>query len=152
MKNVLLFAFFLCSSLLLAQSSVLTPPENVTIAFKKQYPKKVASWSVEYDKSDDIKFEAEFNVASNIKAFALYWSDGVFISYKVQIPKTKLPLKAQNYLAKNYAVKTIIQNYLVLDDKNEETFETGIKISKQLYKVVFNKEGEGIAKIRVKFI
>lgn len=152
MKNILLFAFFLCSSFLAAQISVLVPPENVTMAFKKQYPEKAAIWSIEYGKNDKINFQAEFNIDSKTKAYAMYDSDGFFKSYRIPIPITKLPLNAQDYLSKNYQVKSIMQHYSVLDDKNGETYNTGIKINKELYRLVFSKEGELVARIKVKFI
>ncbi|WP_264538043.1 hypothetical protein [Flavobacterium sp. N1736] len=156
MKNILLLIAFLCSSFLIAQKGVLVPPDAVTIAFEKQNPKKIASWSIEYGKSDDVYFEATFNTTAKNKAFALYDSNGVFKSLKTQILIAKLPLKAQTYLKKNYPAKGKVQPVgkilNKIDDTNSETYIAEIKKDKKLYNVVFDKDGEFIKRIEISFL
>lgn len=153
MKNVLLLIAFLYSSLFIGQNSLLLPSENVIAAFEKQYPNKKPIWTLEYGKNDDVRFVAEFKAIDKTKQFAIYNSDGSFKSLKTQIQITKLPLKAQTYLKKNYPVKGKINPigkiFAIIDDKNNETYIGEIKKDKKLYNVVFDKDGEFIKRIEI---
>lgn len=153
MKNFLFFTLFLYSNFLIGQNSLIIPPENVTNSFENQYPKKTVLWSIEYGKGDDIYFVGAFNIAAKTKAFVLYDARGVFKSLKTQITITKLLLKAQNYLKKNYPdkgkVKSIGKIFSMIDDKNTETYIAEVKKDKKLYNVVFDKEGEFIKRIEI---
>jgi len=154
MKNILVLIIFLYSSFLIGQKrSLLVPPEAVTASFEKQYPKKIALWSIEYDKNDEIYFEGTFTTTGKNKAFVLYDSYGTFESLKTQILIKKLSLKAQNYLKKNYPIKGKVRPVgrilAVIDDKNTQTYIAEVKKDKKLYNVVFDKEGEFIKRIEI---
>ncbi|OIV39874.1 hypothetical protein [Flavobacterium johnsoniae] len=70
MKNIFLAGAFLWCGLLLAQNSLVVPPQNIRTAFENQYPKKKAVWDIEYSgKSDDIIFEAQFNETAKNSSF-----------------------------------------------------------------------------------
>lgn len=149
MKNVFLIAVFLCSSFLMAQEGtnmkkVITPPEKVKFAFEKEYPGKVPVWSEEYvgDDNDEIRYEAKYNVDNKTKAKAIYDNLGSLKAYELQIPLNKLPQKAQVYLKKNYSAKAIKEIAVVVDYKNETTYEVGIQKEGKFYDVVFDKDGD----------
>lgn len=153
MKKVFWLAVLLFSNFIIGQKpSVLLPPDNIVTIFKNQYPDKAAIWSLEYVKDNYVNYVAEFNYGPKIKAYALYNSDGVFKFCKKQIVTTQLPPKAQKYLAQNNMVKSITQSYSVITDINEESYITGVKINKQLYRIVFDKEGEYMTRIKVNYI
>lgn len=148
MKNVFLIFTFLCSSFLLAQEGtnmkkVITPPEQVRLAFEKEYPGKVPVWSEEYvgDDNDEIRYEARYNVDAKTKALAIYDNLGNMKAYELQIPLNKLPLKAQSYLKKNYSPKAIREIALVVDYKNITTYEVGITKDSKFYDIQFDKDG-----------
>lgn len=153
MKNILLLITFLYTSFLIGQKSVLVPPEAVTTAFAKQNPKKVAYWSIEYGKNDEIYFEAAFNAAAKTKAFALYDSYGAFRSLKTQVPLAKLPVTAQTYLKKNFPVKAkvnpVVRTLTVIDAQNTQTYIAEVKKDKKKYNVVFDATGEFIKKTEI---
>jgi len=151
MKNVLIFAAFLYSNFFIAQS-LLVPPENVVMAFEKQYPNKKPIWTLELGKNDEIKFVAEFKATPQIKEFVIYDSNGVFKVDKKQISISKLSLKGQTYLKKNYTLKAISQILAVVDDQNQATFIAEVKKDKKMYNVVLNKDGEFIKRIEIHLI
>jgi len=143
MKNFYLAAAFLISSLVMGQQNGVLPPANVKMAFEKQYPKKIALWTVEYgDQKDDIKFKAKFNETATTKAYAVYDGKGVFKAYKAQIQIDQLPFKAQLYLKKEYPAKPARQILLVIDAQNKTTYKVEGKNNIKFYDVIFNKEGE----------
>ncbi len=148
MKNVLLILTFLCSSFLIAQEGtnmkkVITPPEQVRLAFEKEYPGKVPVWSEEYvgDDNDEIRYEARYNVNNTTKALAIYDNLGNMKAYELQIPLSQLPPKAQAYLKKNYSVKAIREVALVVDYKNITTYEVGVTKDNKFYDIQFDKDG-----------
>ncbi|WP_246074231.1 hypothetical protein [Flavobacterium daemonense] len=123
---------------------VITPPEKVQFAFDKEYPGKTAVWSEEYvgDDDDEIRYEAKFNKDKNTKAVAIYDNLGVLKAFELQIPLSKLPWPAQNYLRKNYSPKAIKEIAVVVDDKNKTTYEVGVTKDSKFYDVVFDKDGD----------
>ncbi len=148
MKNVFLTFTFLCSSFLIAQEGtnmkkIITPPEQVRLAFEKEYQGKVPVWSEEYvgDDADEIRFEARYNVNSTTKAVAVYDNLGNMKAYELQIAFRDLPIKAQTYLKKNYKAKAIREIAMVVDDKNKTTYEVGVTKDTKFYDIVFDKEG-----------
>ncbi len=148
MRNSILFIAFLYSSFLIAQKGMLVPPEAVTAAFEKQYPKKAALWSIEYSQNDAVYFEGAFTTTEKTKAFVLYDSYGAFKSLKTQITVAKLPVNAQTYLKKNYPVKGKVKPVgkilNVVDDKNTQTFIAEEKKDRKLYNIVFDSTGDFI--------
>lgn len=153
MKKLLILTAFLYSSFLIAQNSILVPPEAVVRAFEKQYPKKKPNWALEYGKNDEIYFEGTFNTDAKTKALVLYDSNGTFKSLKTQILINKLPLKTQNYLKKDYPAKGKIKSvgkiFTMIDDKNNVRYIVEAKKDKKLYNVVFDKDGEFIKRIEI---
>lgn len=148
MKNVFLIFTFLCSSFLIAQEGtnmkkVITPPEEVRLAFEKEYPGKVPVWSEEYvgDDNDEIRYEARYNVDTKTKALAIYDNLGNMKAYELQIPLSQLPAKAQTYLKKNYPAKAIREIAVVVDYKKVTTYEVGITKEGKFYDIQFDKEG-----------
>lgn len=148
MKNVLLLFTFLCSSFLIAQEGTnmkkaITPPEEVRLAFEKEYPGKVPVWSEEYvgDDADEIRFEARYNVNNTTKAVAIYDNLGNMKAFELQITFRDLPVQAQSYLKKNYKAKAILEIAKVVDDKNKTTYEVGVTKDAKFYDVVFDKDG-----------
>ncbi|MFD2941575.1 hypothetical protein [Flavobacterium notoginsengisoli] len=148
MKNVFLIFTFLCSSFVIAQEGinmkkVITPPEQVRLAFEKEYPGKVPVWSEEYvgDDNDEIRYEARYNVNTTTKALAIYDNLGNMKAYELQIPLSKLPPKAQAYLKKNYSPKAIREIAMVVDYKNMTTYEVGITKDAKFYDIQFDKDG-----------
>ncbi|WP_343694580.1 hypothetical protein [Flavobacterium sp.] len=143
MKNILLIIILCCSGFLSAQNEVVTPPEKVKFTFEKEYPNKVPVWSIDYvgDDNDEIRYEAKFNTDKNVKALAVYDNLGVLKAFEQQIPLSKLPQKAQNYLKKNYSLKAIREIAVVVNDKNKTTYEVGIEKDSKFYDVVFDQNG-----------
>ncbi|ABQ07289.1 hypothetical protein [Flavobacterium johnsoniae] len=143
MKNVFLLIVLLWSGFIIGQNNVVTPPEKVRFTFEKEYPNKVPVWSVRYvgDDDDEIRYEAKFNTDKNTKALAVYDNLGVLKAYELQIPLSQLPVKAQTYLKKNYAAKAIKEVSVVVDDKNQTTYEVGVEKDSKFYDVVFDKNG-----------
>ncbi|MHC0443234.1 hypothetical protein [Flavobacterium sp. 3-210] len=123
---------------------VITPPEKVRFAFEKEYPGKTVVWSEEYvgDDDDEVRYEAKFNKDKNTKAVAIYDNSGVLKAFELQIPLSKLPINAQTYLKKNYSPKAIKEIAVVVDDKNETTYEVGVTKDSKFYDVVFDKDGD----------
>ena len=66
---------------------------------------------------------------------------GVLKAYELQIPLSQLPVKAQTYLKKNYPAKAIKEVSVVVDDKNQTTYEVGVEKDSKFYDVVFDKNG-----------
>jgi hypothetical protein len=143
MKNVFLLIVLFWNGFIIGQNSVVTPPEKVRFTFEKEYPNKVPVWSVRYvgDDDDEIRYEAKFNTDKNTKALAVYDNLGVLKAYELQIPLSQLPVKAQTYLKKNYAAKAIKEVSVVVDDKNQTTYEVGVEKDSKFYDVVFDKNG-----------
>jgi hypothetical protein len=143
MKNVFLLIVLFWSGFIIGQNNVVTPPEKVRFTFEKEYPNKVPVWSVRYvgDDDDEIRYEAKFNTDKNTKALAVYDNLGVLKAYELQIPLSQLPVKAQTYLKKNYTAKAIKEVSVVVDDKNQTTYEVGIEKDSKFYDVVFDKNG-----------
>ncbi|WP_337966179.1 hypothetical protein [uncultured Flavobacterium sp.] len=153
MKYILLFIAFLNTGFLIGQTSILVPPQPVIAAFEKGYPQKKVIWSIEYGKGEEIYFEGTFNPTTATKGYVLYDSYGAFKSLKTEISISKLPLKAQDYLKKNYPakgkVKSVGKILTKIDDKNNETYISEAKKDKKLYNIVFDKEGEFIKRIEI---
>ncbi|MBF4508608.1 hypothetical protein IRZ83_18175 [Flavobacterium sp. JLP] len=147
MKNFLLVFLFLYSSLIIGQNGVspekITPPEKVLFTFQKEYPNKIPLWSVEYvgDDNDEIRYEAKFKTDTNAEALAVYDSLGVLKAFELQILLSQLPARAQTYLKKNYPANAIREIAVVVDYKNETTYEVGVEKSSKFYDVVFDKNG-----------
>ncbi|WP_029273515.1 PepSY-like domain-containing protein [Flavobacterium sp. KJJ] len=147
MKNYLLVFLFLYSSLIIGQNGVspekITPPEKVLFTFQKEYPNKIPLWSVEYvgDDNDEIRYEAKFKTDTNAEALAVYDNLGVLKAFELQIPLSQLPARAQAYLKKNYPANAIREIAVVVDYKNETTYEVGVEKSSKFYDVVFDKNG-----------
>lgn len=148
MKNFFFIITFLYSGLIIGQNEVypnkvVTPPEKVLYTFQKEYPGKVAVWSMKYvgDDDDETRYEGKFNTNKNTKAVAVYDNLGVLKAYELQIPLSQLPPKAQAYLNKNYSAKAIKEVAVVVDDKNKTTYEVGIEKNSRFYDVVFDKNG-----------
>ncbi|SFD21349.1 PepSY-like domain-containing protein [Flavobacterium phragmitis] len=148
MKNVFLIFTFLCSSFLIAQEGtnmkkVITPPEQVRLAFEKEYPGKVPVWAEEYvgDDNDEVRYEARYNVDSKTKALAIYDNLGNMKAYELQIPLSQLPAKAQAYLKKNYPAKAIREIAVVVDYNKITTYEVGITKEDKFYDIQFDKDG-----------
>ncbi|WP_289660928.1 hypothetical protein [Flavobacterium panacagri] len=148
MKNVFLILTFLCSSFLIAQEGtnmkkVITPPEQVRLAFEKEYPGKEAVWAEEYvgDDNDEIRYEARYNVDNKTKALAIYDNLGNMKAYELQIPLSQLPVKAQAYLKKNYPAKAIREIAVVVDYKKVTTYEVGITKDAKFFDIQFDKDG-----------
>lgn len=149
MKSLLLSILLLCNGFLIAQEGttmkkVVTPPEKVKFTFEKEYPGKTAVWSEEYvgDDDDEVRYEARFNKDKNTKVVAIYDNLGVLKALEQQIPLSKLPLDAQNYLKKNYPPKSIREIAVVVDDNKKTTYEVGITKDFKFYDVVFDKDGD----------
>ena len=121
----------------------ITPPEEVRLAFEKEYPGKVPVWSEEYvgDDADEIWFEARYNVNNTTKAVAIYDNLGNMKAFELQIAFRDLPVQAQSYLKKNYKAKAILEIAKVVDDKNKTTYEVGVTKDAKFYDVVFDKDG-----------
>ncbi|MCP2028640.1 hypothetical protein L1276_003810 [Flavobacterium sp. HSC-32F16] len=143
MKNVFLLIVLFWSSFIIGQNTIVTPPEKVRFTFEKEYPNKTAVWSLKYvgDDDDEIRYEAKFNADKNTKALAVYDNLGVLKAYEQQIPLSKLPVKAQSYLKKNYPAKAIKEIAVVVDDKSKTTYEVGVEKDSKFYDVVFDKNG-----------
>jgi hypothetical protein len=147
MKNFLLVFLFLYSSLIIGQNGIsaekITPPEKVLFTFQKEYPNKIPVWSVEYvgDDNDEIRYEAKFKTDTNTEALAVYDNLGVLKAFELQIPLSQLPARAQAYLKKNYSANAIREIAVVVDYKNETTYEVGVEKSSKFYDVVFDKNG-----------
>ncbi|MDR6763289.1 hypothetical protein J2Y38_003508 [Flavobacterium sp. 2755] len=143
MKKVFLLLVLLYGGFLSAQNEVVTPPEKVRFTFEKEYPNKVAVWSIDYvgDDNDEIRYEAKFNTDKNTKALAVYDNLGILKAYELQIPLTQLPQKAQTYLKKNYAPKAIREIAVIVNDKNKTTYEVGVEKDSRFYDVVFDQNG-----------
>jgi len=143
MKSLFVSIAFFCSIFLIGQTSVVTPPEIVRMAFEKEYPNKKPVWSLEYvgDDNDEIRYEAKYNATTTTKALAVYDNLGVLKAYELQIPLNQLPVKAQNYLKKNYAAKAIREIAVVVDDKNKTTYEVGVTKDNKFYDIQFDKDG-----------
>jgi hypothetical protein len=153
MKYILLFITFLNTGFLIGQKSILVPPQPVITAFEKEYPQKKVLWSIQYGKGEEIYFEGTFNSTTAAKGYVLYDSYGAFKSLKTEILVNKLPLKAQDYLKKNYPakgkVKSVGKVLTMIDSKNNETYIAEAKKDKKLYNIVFDKEGEFIKRIEI---
>ncbi|SHM00510.1 PepSY domain-containing protein [Flavobacterium chilense] len=148
MKNIFFIITFLYSGFLIGQTGVspdkiVTPPEKVLYTFQKEYPGKIAVWTMKYvgDDDDEIRYEAKFNPGKTTKALAVYDNLGVLKAFEQQIPLSQLPQKAQAYLKKNYPGKAIKEIAVVVDDKNKTTYEVGIQKDTKFYDVVFDKDG-----------
>jgi len=151
MKKVILFAIFIYSNFLISQNGILVPPENVRKAFENQYPSKKPIWDIEYSgKSDDVIFEAKFNDAPNILAFARYDKSGNFKAYKGQILVNKIPKKAQTYLKKNYPAKSLKQFFSVVDNLNVRTYEAAVIKDSKFYNIIFDQNGEFNRKTQIR--
>lgn len=151
MKNIFLFFAFLWYSFLLAQNSLIVPPENIRTAFEKQFPKKRAVWDIEYSsKGDDIIFEAKFYETLKTIAFARYNKEGLFKAYKVQILINKLPKNAQTYLKRNYTVKSYKQFFSVVNELNVGTYEAGVIKDAKFYNLIFDKNGNLFKRVQIK--
>lgn len=143
MKNAFLLVFLFCGTFLIAQNTVVTPPEKVRFAFEKEYPNKVPVWSINYvgDDNDEIRYEAKFNAEKNTKALAVYDNLGILKAYELQIPLNQLPPKAQAYLKNNYPAKAVKEIAVVVDYKSKTTYEVGIEKDSKFYDIVFDKNG-----------
>ena len=127
----------------LSENKIITPPEKVLFTFQKEYPNKEAVWSLNYvgDYDDEIRYEAKFNTDKNVKALAVYDNLGILRAFEQQIPLSQLPLKAQNYLKKNYQPKAIREIAVVVDYKSITTYEVGVEKNGKFYDLVFDKNG-----------
>jgi len=151
MRNIILFAFVVCSNFLIAQNGILLPPENIRTAFEKQYPKKKPIWEVEYSsKNEDVIFEAKFNETPKIAAFARYDKNGNFKAYKAQTILTKLPKKAQVYLKENYPVKSLRQFFSVVNDLNVKSYEASLIKDSKFYNIIFDEDGEFYKRVQIR--
>lgn len=143
----LIFALFSFSFLMAQEGTnmkkTVIPPEQVRVAFEKEYPGKVPVWSEEYvgDDNDEIRYEAKYNVSNTTKALAIYDNLGNMKAYELQIPLSKLPQKAQAYLKKNYQSKSIKEIAVVVDDNNKTTYEVGVEKDSQFYDLIFDANG-----------
>lgn len=148
MKNLLFVIVFLYSGLLIAQNEaysdkIVTPPEKVLFTFQKEYPGKIAVWTLKYvgDDDDEIRYEGKFKTNENTESLAVYDNWGVLKAFETQIPLSQLPQKAQAYLKKNYPANAIREIAVVVDDKNKTTYEVGVEKKSRFYDVVFDKNG-----------
>ncbi|MEL1255393.1 hypothetical protein AAEO57_16500 [Flavobacterium sp. DGU38] len=148
MKKISVILALFGFSFLLAQEGTnmkktVTPPEVVKVAFEKEYPGKIPVWSEEYvgDDNDELRYEAKYNVNKTTKALAVYDNLGNMKAYELQIPLSKLPVKAQTYLKKNYPSKAIKEIAVVVDDKNKTTYEVGVEKDSKFYDLIFDKSG-----------
>lgn len=148
MKNLFLAISLLFSSFLIAQTGItsnneIVPPEKILTTFHKEYPNKAAVWSSEYagEDNDEIRYEAKFNM-NNTKALAIYDISGTLKAFVLEISIDKLPRPALNYLKKNYPDKAIHEASVVVDDKNQTTYEVGVEKDSLFYDVVFDKNGK----------
>lgn len=169
MKRMLLILAFLWSNFLISQTGVLVPPESVTTAFAKQYPKKEAYWSMEYGSTgSDVYFEAKFNASAKVKGYALYDQHGNFKSYKEQVLSNTLPKIAVDYLNTNYPVKVVANSktkgkskskakplpvqsaaparevFSVIDAQKQKRYEVKVQKEGKTYYVIFDSIGEFI--------
>lgn len=161
MNRVLLFFAFLWKNCLIAQVGVLVPPEVVITAFEKQYPKKVAYWSIEYNnKNSNVYFEAKFNATTKIKGYTLFDQNGNFVSYKERVSSKVLPKIALDYLKKNYSVKRVSKSkskgkpkyktipfsasevFSAVDAKGQKRYEVKTQKEGKIYNVIFDSIGE----------
>lgn len=149
MKNVLFAIAFLCSHFLIAQNGIspdkiVTPPEKVLFTFQKEYPGKVAVWTIKYvgDDDDELRYEGKYKTDKKTNALVVYDNLGVLKAYELQIPLSQLPPKAQSYLKKNYSANAVKEIAVVVDAKNKTTYEVGIQKNAKFYDVVFDKDGD----------
>lgn len=148
MRNIFFFITFLYTSFLIGQNGtsrdkVVTPPEKVLYTFQKEYPGKIAVWTMKYvgDDDDEIRYEAKYITDKKANALAVYDNLGVLKAYELQIPLSQLPPKAQLYLKNNYPANAIKEIAVVVNDKNKTTYEIGIQKDTKFYDVVFDKNG-----------
>ncbi len=149
MKNVFIAVMFLCGGFLMAQEGTtmkekITPPEKVLFTFQKEYPNKIPVWAMEYvgDDNDEVRYEAKFKTDTNQEALAVYDNLGVLKAYELQIPLSQLPAKAQAYLKKSYLKKAIHEIAVVVNDKNETTYEVGVEKKGKFYDILFENDGD----------
>lgn len=151
MKNLFLAVGLLFSSFLMAQKGTVsaapnkeyTPPDEILAVFQKEYPNKKAVWTMEYagEDNDEIRYEAKFNT-NNTKALAVYDSAGALKAFVLEIPISQLPKDALDYLKKNYPEKSIHEAAVVVDDKNQTTYEVGVEKDSLFYDIVFDSDGK----------
>ncbi|WP_228012031.1 PepSY-like domain-containing protein [Flavobacterium hungaricum] len=156
----------------MSQAGILVPPEVVTTAFEKQYPKKSAYWSIEYSSnSSDVYFEAKFNTDAKAKGYALFDQKGNFVSYKEQVSNKVLPKTALDYLIKNYPAKTVskaktkskskakakttvvtssaTEFFSVVDAKGQNRYEVKVQKEGKTYNVIFDSIGEFVKRSQI---
>ncbi|MES2573490.1 MAG: hypothetical protein V4572_00980 [Bacteroidota bacterium] len=148
MKNLflaisLLFSVFLVAQTGITSNNLITPPEKVLANFQKEYPSKVAVWTLEYggEDNDEIRYEAKFNT-NNSEALAIYDSSGSLKAFVLAIPINQLPANALSYLRMNYPEKSIREASVVVNDKKQITYEVGVERNALFYDIVFDSNGK----------
>lgn len=146
MKNLLLALPFFFTFALRAQdenSKKVEPPFEVQKAFEKDFPKAVASWSIDYggDNRDQLNYEGDFT-QNNTEMTAVYDAMGKLLVLETSLKTNEIPAKISGYLAKNYPKNKINTAAKVTTNNNAITYEIGITINDRWTDAVFNKEGD----------
>jgi hypothetical protein len=124
------------------QTNEIVPPVAVTIAFQKEFPDRVPTWTKNYEgkDSDQLRYLGKFSTGSSV-GLAVYDNNGVLKAYELAILQSELPKAALSYMKKNYPDQNIKEVAKLIDGDNVITYEVGIIKDKKFLDVVFDKKG-----------
>lgn len=126
MKNLLVLLVLVFSTTMFAQKEekvkTVTPPATVKEAFMKKYPMvKKVKWEKEA-----ANYEAGFDL-NKVETSVLIDEKGRILETESEIEVAKLSKPITDYIAKNYPKQKIKEAAMIVDIKNNVTYEAEVK-------------------------
>ena len=153
-KKYLIFVFlimftFANSQILRQNKPEKEVPQTVEAAFNMKFPKKEVVWFSRFQGRYDNKqvYEGRF-MLDNRYSTAVYTPDGELIAFVSTVEYLEIPIKARNYMEREFAGRPIINAALVTRGGNDVTYEIGIYIDNEFIVKVFSKDGEFVKSTR----
>ena len=145
LNQVIVFSLVLLFNLQTEAQEKIVPTIEVQTAFERDFPNVEPYWTKNFggEDSDQIRYIAKFQKGTS-EVLAVYDNLGKMKAFEVSIAQKAIPVKALNYLNREYKGYTFKEAAKVKDDKNITTYEVGIIMVGKFYDAVFNKDGDFI--------
>ncbi len=145
LNQVIVFSLVLLFNLKTEAQEKIIPTIEVQTAFERDFPNVEPYWTKNFggEDLDQIRYNAKFQKGTS-GVLAVYDNLGKMKALEVSIAKKAIPVKALNYLNREYKGYTFKEASRVKDDKNVTTYEVGIIMAGKFYDAVFDKDGDFI--------
>ena len=124
-------------------------PQTVEAAFNLKFNNGDVVWFSRFQGRYDNQqvYEGRF-MFDNRYSIAVYTPDGELIAFLATVEYLEIPIKARDYLKKQYPNQKIIDAAFVTRGVNDLTYEIGIYIDDQYSIQVFSNKGEFVKSTR----